>query len=131
MVKKIIVVVVSIVMASTILPFSGISTYDTREVHSESKNLLFERNYTSNIPLQNTGGYVYKIYFFGSLDNLSVNGKNYEFSSHNLRELQYYRSNLRNWGISYGHYSNIAVCISGASFRGILKPNFIFGVFFV
>ena len=83
-----------------------------------------------NISTTPFGRGVIKIYFIGRIHNLSINGDEYEFHSNNLRRFVYHRYSLRDWGFSYAHHTNIGYHISGVNFRGILRPNFICGVFY-
>jgi len=74
---------------------------------------------------------VRKLYFLGRIQNLTVQGNDYEFKSNNMRKFTYWRSGIRSWGVSYDHFVGAYSChISGFNFRGILRPNFICGVFY-
>ena len=82
----------------------------------------------SNTPF---GRSVHKLYFFGRINNLTVQDNHYEFESNNMRKFTYWRYGIRSWGISYDHIRGNYHCgIGGFNFRGILRPNFICGVFY-
>jgi hypothetical protein len=76
--------------------------------------------------------YHWKLFLFGRLYNLSVNGSNYHFDSHNLRGMETSRHGFRFWEIRFFHYTgNVGWSIGGdIHFRGILRPDFICGVFY-
>lgn len=75
--------------------------------------------------------HVYRIYFLGKITNLSVDGDDYEFESNNIRKFRYWRFNFRCFGFEYEHFTgSYHQGIRGFRFRGILRPNFIFGCFY-
>ena len=106
----------------------GISPIACSMKYTIEKNDEMVENFdTATTPF---GRSVRKIYFIGQIDNLSINGDYYEFHSNNLRKFMYHRFSLRDWGFEYYHHTNIYVYIGGFNFRGILRPNFICGVFY-
>jgi len=108
----------------------GISPIACSMKYTIEKNDEIVENFdTATTPF---GRYVRKIYFFGRIHDLTVQDNHYEFESNNIRKLDYWRSGIRSWGISYDHFrGNCHFGIGGFNFRGILRPNFICGVFFV
>jgi len=77
------------------------------------------------------GRHVHKIFLIGKIHNLTIDGNKYSFESINVREFFYWRSSIRSWGFSYEHLGNCSFWFGGFSFRGILKPNFICGYFYL
>jgi hypothetical protein len=71
-----------------------------------------------------------KAYVIGIIRNLSVNGSDYFFECLYVRALVVYRFDSRNWELQYFHFYRINWTIENINFRGILKPNFICGVFY-
>jgi hypothetical protein len=74
-----------------------------------------------------------KLYCFGSIRNLSVNGTTYFFGAVNLRMLQIIGVDHNNWFMTYFHFKDVNqdIKIYNVYFRGILRPQFICGVFIV
>ncbi|MBE3137089.1 MAG: hypothetical protein IMZ43_06845 [Thermoplasmata archaeon] len=100
---------------------STVPIIESAPIKNEKRN---EINYY--LPLSFTS----KMYFFGGINNLSVNGTNYFFGANNLRGLAIDGENLGNWHMSYFHYTgNHFIMIYDVHFRGILRPHFICGVF--
>jgi hypothetical protein len=72
-----------------------------------------------------------RLYCFGSISNLSVNGTTYFFKAVNLRMLEIIGVNHNDWFMAYFRYKDVTqyINIYNTSFRGILRPHFICGVF--
>ena len=117
-----------ILIIGVIFLLIGISPIACSMKYTIEKNDEIVENFdTATTPFRR---YVHKIYFFGRIDNLSINGDDYEFHSNNLRKFEYRRSSFRDWGFGYEHHTNIHIGFSGFNFRGILRPDFICGVFY-
>jgi len=123
--KGLIIGVIFLFIGISMIPIT--SSMDVVKEKNDLDIVNFKKLNTSNTPF---GRSVWKIYFIGRIDNLSIIGDDYEFHSNNLREFQYYRIDLRNWGIQYSHSTNCKIHVGGFDFRGILRPNFICGVFY-
>ncbi len=119
--------VIFLFIGISIIPIT--SPMDVVKEKNNSGVVNFQKLNTSDISF---GRYVRKIYFIGRIQNLTVQGNDYEFESHNIRKFEYWRSGIiRSWGFSYDHFAdNFIFGISGFNFRGILKPNFICGIFY-
>jgi hypothetical protein len=118
--------VIFLFIGISIIPIT--SSMDVVKEKNNSGVVNFQKLNTPDMPF---GRYVRKIYFIGKIQNLTVQRNDYEFESNNIRKLEYWRSGIRSWGFSYDHYVDGYSCgIGGFNFRGILKPNFICGVFY-
>jgi len=108
---------------------------------SVSGNIIIEKNkqdVVDNQKLDNSYApfirTIIRTYFFGPIYNLTYdeNEGNYEFESNNIRYFRYVRYDIHSWGFSYEHFMyHSYFSYGGFGFRGILKPTFIFGYFYV
>jgi len=122
--KGLIIGVIFLFIGVSIIPITSSMKYTI-----EKNDEIVENFDTATTPF---GGSVRKIYFFGRIHNLTVEEDDYEFGSNNMRKFSYWRYGIRSWGVSYDHFRGGYHCgIGGYNFRGILRPNFICGVFFV
>ena len=71
-----------------------------------------------------------KAYVIGIIKNLSVNGSDYFFECIYVRALVVFRYDSRNWELDYFHMYRTNWIIENINFRGILRSNFICGVFY-
>jgi hypothetical protein len=71
-------------------------------------------------------------FLFGSVYNLSVDGNYYHIYSHHIREIRIFWNGLRYWIINLAYMSRGDAQFSfyDVHFSGILKPNFVCGVFY-
>ena len=124
--KGLIIGVIFLFIGVSIIPIA--SSMDVVKEKNDLDIVNFKKLNISNTPF---GRYVHKIYFFGRIHNLTIQDNHYEFESNNIRKLHYWRSGIRSWGFSYDHFVGNYHChIGGFNFRGILRPNFICGVFY-
>ena len=123
--KGLIIGVIFLFIGISMIPIT--SSMDVVKEKNDLDIVNFKKLNLSSTPF---GRSVWKIYFIGRIDNLSIIGDDYEFHSNNLRKFAYYRFSLRDWGFEYYHHMGIHVHVGGFDFRGILRPNFICGVFY-
>ena len=112
--------VIAVTVLFTII--SMVSIIESAPIQNEKRNEI-----NHYLPLSITP----KLYCFASIHNLSVNGTTYFFGAVNLRMLEIIGVNHNNWFMTYFHYKDVNhyINIYNTSFRGILRPNFICGVF--
>lgn len=75
----------------------------------------------------------FRTYVVGKIYNLTIENDSYDFQSDNLRVFDVFRDYFGTWGLSYAHWfeKNMYFSYHGFSFRGILKPTFICGFFYI
>lgn len=129
MYRKIWCILLSFLILGSILPVVNAVNFQTKKINDNvdvnQQNYYHNKNFLS-IKL------IYRIFFIGKIDNL-VETENYiNFTGVNIRffsfykfglECEIYAGHLKNRELSF----NTAYC--GFEFRGILKDNFICGVF--
>jgi hypothetical protein len=75
-------------------------------------------------------GYIYKLWYFGRIDNLSVNENIVSFDAVNLWRFSHIRSSDGSyWDISFTHYEDVSHYLEGYEFHGLLLERLIWGQF--
>ena len=70
-------------------------------------------------------------FFIGKIYNLTIEGDNYSFESNSIRTIHFDKYSFRSWRFSIEHLTGSFSCYMGnAEFCGIIKPNFICGIFY-
>ncbi|MCX6663458.1 MAG: hypothetical protein NTZ75_04355 [Euryarchaeota archaeon] len=131
--KGLIIGVIFLLIGISMIPIT--SSMDNVKEKNNQGIVNSQKLNTSDTPLIR---HVYKIHFIGRIHNLTIQendyrGYDYHFESYNLREFVYWRSSIRSWGFSYDHYvgGHASFGFGGYNFRGILRPTFICGYFYV
>jgi hypothetical protein len=93
------------------------------------ENVIIDKNKQDIIPDSSN---IYKVFMLGTIYNLTYdeNIHYYEFTTHNLRIYAFSWENTGDWSIQISRINTEITCpLYNFSFRGILKPTFIFGCF--
>ncbi len=71
----------------------------------------------------------YFIFYYGRISNLTIEENHWHFEAINLWVIHYHKFDIKNWDFRIGHHTSASFGIGGFTFHGVVKEDFICGIF--